>query len=243
MDFTLLKEELKTKGVKFYYEDDAVGIICSDCHSILPLIPDKSIDLVLTDPPYNVGIDYGSGAKADKRDDYIPWLNDIWTMVGNAARDGSFLIYTNTTTFIPDGMRPPEPWRYFHLACWYKPLSLRPAFYGVLPHWEPIFISLKGDRPWRPFRNEDIFNDVVSANVVFGSKDTHPCIKPLSLYKKLALFGCPARGIILEPFLGSGITARAAKELGYKAIGIEIEEKYCEIAAKRCSQSVMRLEV
>ncbi len=224
-----------------YYQDDAVYIIHADCRDILPLLPDKSINLVLTDPPYNVGIDYGSGAKADRRADYIPWLNDIWTMAGNAARDGSFLIYTNTTTFIPDGMSPPEPWRYFHLACWHKPLSLRPAFYGVLPHWEPIFISLKGDRPWRPFRNEDIFNDVVSANVEFGSKDTHPCIKPILLYKKLALFGCPARGIILEPFLGSGVTARAAKELGRKCIGIEIEEKYCEIAAKRCSQSVMRL--
>ncbi len=227
----------------YFKDDDDVIIYCDDNRNVLPSIPDKSIDLVLTDPPYNVGIDYGSGAKADRRDDYIPWLNDIWTKAARVAKDGSFLIYTNTTIFIPDGMKPPEPWRYFHLACWHKPLSLRPAFYGVLPHWEPIFISLKGDKPWRPFRNEDIFNDVVSANVEYGSKDIHPCIKPLSLYKKLALFGCPARGIILEPFLGSGVTARAAKDLHLKCIGIEIEEKYCEIAAKRCSQSVMKLEV
>ena len=138
-------------------------------------------------------------------------------------------------------MNPPEPWHYFHLACWHKPLSLRPAFYGVLPHWEPIFISLKGDKPWRAFRGKDIFNDVVSANVEFGSKDTHPCIKPVSLYKKLALFGCPARGVILDSFLGTGTTARGAKELGYYCVGIEIEEKYCEIAANRCRQMVMEL--
>ena len=230
--------------VKPYYLDLEYGqaIYNADCHDILPLIPDKSIDLVLTDPPYNVGIDYGSGAKADRRGDYIPWLNDIWVKAASITRDGSFLIYTNTTTFIPDGMNPPTPWRYFHLACWHKPLSLRPAFYGVLPHWEPIFISLKGDKPWRVFRGKDIFNDVVSANVEFGSKDTHPCIKPIPLYKKLIQFGCPPEGIILEPFLGSGVTARAAKELNRHCIGIEIEEKYCEIAAKRLSQAVMKLE-
>jgi site-specific DNA-methyltransferase (adenine-specific) len=239
------KEIIEAIPQQPYYLDLEYGqaIYCADCRDILPLIPDKSIDLVLTDPPYNVGIDYGSGAKGDRRDDYIPWLNDIWIRAARVVKDGSFLIYTNTTTFIPDGMKPPEPWRYFHLACWHKPLSLRPAFYGVLPHWEPIFINLKGDKPWRPFRSENIFNDVVSANVEFGSKDTHPCIKPLSLYKTLLLFGCPARGVILEPFLGSGITARGAKELGRKCIGIEIEGKYCEIAAKRLSQSVMRLEV
>lgn len=225
-----------------YYEDKWVRIYHGDCWEVLPQLPDNSVDLVLSDPPYNVGIDYGSGAKADRRQDYIPWLNDIWIKAARVVRDGSFLIYTNTTTFIPDGMKPPLPWRYFHLACWHKPLSLRPAFYGVLPHWEPIFILLKGDKPWRVFRGDDIFNDVVSANVEFGSKDTHPCIKPISLYKKLALFGCPARGTILDPFLGSGVTARAAKELQYHCIGIEIEEKYCEISANRCQQEVMELK-
>jgi len=225
---------------KLYYLEDDIAIYCADCREMLPLLPNKSIDLVLTDPPYNVGIDYGSGAKADRRKDYIPWLNDIWVKVASVTKDGSFLIYTNTTTFIPDGMNPPPPWRYFHLACWHKPLSLRPSFYGVVPHWEPIFISLKGNKPWRVFRDEDIFNDVVSANVEFGSKDTHPCIKPLLLYKKLILFGCPPDGVILDPFLGSGVTARAAKELNRKCIGIEIEEKYCKIAKQRLAQSVMK---
>jgi len=60
---------------------------------------------------------------------------------------------------------------------------------------------------------------------------------------RLVLKFSEENNIILDPFLGSGTTAYCAKKLGRKCIGIEIEEKYCEIAARRCSQSVMRLEI
>ena len=69
----------------------------------------------------------------------------------------------------------------------------------------------------------------------------HPTPKPLALMADLiALFTDPGE-TILDPFLGSGTTARAAKDLGRKVIGIEMEEKYCEIAAQRMSQEVMAL--
>jgi len=63
---------------KIYYQDDAVVIYCADNRDILPLFPDKSFDLVLTDPPYNGGLDYGDTTN-DKRDwrDYSEWLNEI----------------------------------------------------------------------------------------------------------------------------------------------------------------------
>jgi len=67
----------------------------------------------------------------------------------------------------------------------------------------------------------------------------HPHQKPIGLFTEIiASF---QNGLILDPFMGSGTTLRAAKDLGRKAIGIEIEEKYCEIAAKRCAQEVMNL--
>jgi site-specific DNA-methyltransferase (adenine-specific) len=68
----------------------------------------------------------------------------------------------------------------------------------------------------------------------------HPTQKPVKLIKRL-LERFPDAHAILDPFMGSGTTLRAAKDLGRKAIGIEIEERYCEIAAKRMSQSVMAL--
>jgi DNA modification methylase len=68
----------------------------------------------------------------------------------------------------------------------------------------------------------------------------HPTQKPVSLMRWCLDF-FPQANVILDPFMGSGTTLRAAKDLGRKAIGIEIEERYCEIAAKRLQQSVMTL--
>jgi len=223
------------------FKDEWVTIYHGDCREILSQLPGESVDLVLTDPPYNVGKDYGNGTQADRRNDYLPWLNSIWVEAGRVAKDGSFLIYTNTTTFIPYGMNPPPPWRYFHLAIWNKPLSLRPAFYGICPHWEPIFIALKGDKPWRPFRGDEIFSDVFSANVTFckGRKRDHPAVKPVSLCERLILFGCPPNGTVLDPFVGTGTTLLAAKKFGCHAIGCDTSERFCKLSAKRCSQKVM----
>ncbi len=69
----------------------------------------------------------------------------------------------------------------------------------------------------------------------------HPSPKPIRLFKWLIASHKDAQ-IILDPFLGSGTTIRASLDLTRKCIGIEIEEKYCEIAVKRLAQSVMRLE-
>ncbi len=67
----------------------------------------------------------------------------------------------------------------------------------------------------------------------------HPCPKPENFWRKLmARCSVDQTDSILDPFMGSGTTLRAAKDLGRKAIGIEIEERYCEIAAKRMAQEV-----
>ena len=72
-----------------------------------------------------------------------------------------------------------------------------------------------------------------------GGSVHHPAQKPTELLKKYATVLCPPAGLVLDPFVGSGSTLVAAKQAGRRAVGIEIEEKYCEIAAKRLSQEVM----
>lgn len=75
-----------------------------------------------------------------------------------------------------------------------------------------------------------------------GEKEFHPTGKPLPLISKLMRVGSEDGAMILDPFMGSGTTLRAAKDLGRKAIGIEIHEPYCEIAANRMRQEVLEFK-
>ena len=94
----------------------------------------------------------------------------------------------------------------------------------------------------------NVWNDQYYPNTQlhFGSgarcKSVHPTQKPLGILTPLLRYSCEPGGLVLDPFMGSGSTLVAAKSLGLQAIGIEIEEKYCEIAALRLSQEVLSFE-
>jgi DNA modification methylase len=88
-----------------------------------------------------------------------------------------------------------------------------------------------------------LINSTVAAKYTKDTFTGHPSQKPIALIEELVKRYSKENDVIFDPFMGSGTTLRASKELGRWCIGIEIEEKYCEIAAKRLSQSVMSLEV
>jgi len=212
-----------------YYQDEWVQIYLGDCREILPQL-DVKVDLVLTDPPYGVDLDYEG-----YDDSFANWceLVDITLPIMRQLSLGAVLLPTSKleaeaylfTHYMPD-------WR----ICWFKGASCTRSFVGF-KDWETIFVYGK------PHGSQfhDYFH--AKANDVRDIITGHPCPKPEGWANWLIAKCSLVNDLILDPFLGSGTTAYCAKKLNRKCIGIEIEEKYCEIAAKRCSQSVFRLDV
>jgi DNA modification methylase len=234
-----------------YYQDNAVTIYHGDCREILPQL--EPVDLVLTDPPYlnliggTVQISGGVAPRINKSvtvgDPWVAsleWVDAAW----NLCQLGFFSFCS--FQFVAE-MRLALPVRPTALLTWYarnKPPSANNA-----PRFTTEFIWTFQKSPGLNWRALNTLIDIPKlqagcmATERFLEHDgttTHPTQKPLSLINYLLQVGGET---ILDPFMGSGTTLRAAKDLGRKAIGIEIEEKYCEIAAKRMGQEVFKFAV
>lgn len=203
-----------------YYERGGITIWHGDCREVLPGLADA--DAVVTDPPY------GSGRHRDdrKRGERTPvkgsHIYDSWDVFSTdwlTLVDGiplaAFTSHANLARLIqalPSTAK---------VAYWRKsnPMPISPAT-------EPIVvrgISVPAGAEWCGYN---------------GPTPEHPTQKPLALMVWILGF-LGQRELILDPFMGSGTTLRAAKDLGRRAIGIELEERYCEIAAKRLEQEVL----
>jgi len=219
-----------------YYQDDAVYIINADCREVLHSLPDKSVDLVLTDPPYGIGFKYEN--YVDEPNFYLPLMSFL---IGEANRLCIGMV------FIWQAMKQCNNWHLWFPERWRIFAGIR-NFTQFLPitiqySWDPIIFwdnSLDKGKAIAGQRDYHIGN---TAKYVAEKSLGHPCPRPQNTVEYLVSIASEPNNLILDPFLGSGTTAYCAKKLNRKCIGIEIEERYCEISAKRCSQSVMKLEV
>ena len=208
--------------MKPYYQDKWVTIYHGDCREILPQL-DAKADLVLTDPPYNVGRAY-LGAN-DRRDDYEQWCRKWFGLLPPTA-----IVISVGVANLPMWYRIQVPdW----LFCWFKGNNMGSASkYTNIGLWEPFLM----------YGTKRIGVDGCYCPIIpqKGDVGRHDCPKPEKLIAFLVGQLSDA-SLILDPFLGSGTTCYCAKKLNRYSIGIEIEERYCEIAARRCCQEVMEL--
>ena len=212
---------------KPYYKEPGITIYHGDCREILPSLP--PVDLVLTDPPYNaanIGPNhrvYEGTVMQLPAAEYLEFCT-AWFERTNAKR-------TIFTPGIANTHNYPQPkWQ----LCWHKPASVSFNRMGGFNAWEPVFVY--GDtKKIRLGKDYLLYNTL---NFTKGAEKDHPCPKPISLWGFLVEKFSFDDEVVLDCFMGSGTTLRAAKDLGRKAIGIEIEEKYCEIAVKRLRQEV-----
>ena len=215
-----------------YYSDEKSGITIynSDCRDILPDIPAGSVDLVLTDPPYGINFT-GKNTKHTTRttDGYIS--ADDSSVGPECVRRALNLAHRG---IVFPGIRQlflyPPPQDIGGVFC--------PAGAGI-GRWGWICfhpILFYGQRPTSEL------HPTTTASFATSERNGHPCPKPLEWIYWAMKLGSRDGDLILDPFLGSGTTLVAAKRLGRRAIGIEIEEKYCEIAVKRLAQEILPLE-
>ena len=216
--------------MKPYYQDEWVTIYHGDCREILPQL--EKVDLVLTDPPYGIGI-----AKWDTTDYYDMLFEESYRLLG----DGRYgFIFSSKKNF----QRPPFAHDIFAVT---KNFAQYRQHLGMIDAWYPIIYFVKGKprKDVTPKRNWFLLNTANTSRNKDNPKtdNEHKTPKNMDIIKHIIENYSVGSNIILDPFLGSGTTAYCAKKLNRKCIGIEIEERYCEIAAKRCSQSVMALEI
>lgn len=221
-----------------YYQDSVVTIYHGDCREIVSKLP--AVDLLLTDPPYFLPVQSyvgvrGAGYRKRMLGDlsvlsgyFEPLFNAIG---GRMVSSGVYYVFCDAKSY-------PIFWRALFPLCKHVRLCI----------WDKV-ISYNG-YTWR-HQHELIAwgelaettqiptadGDVLRCRGVMQEDRHHPAEKPVELLGRL-ISKHPSASTILDPFCGSGSTLVAAKYANRKAIGVEIEERYCEVAAKRISQGV-----
>lgn len=226
-----------------YYQDDWVTIYHADCRLILPLL--SKVDLVLTDPPYvnlKGGYNRAFPGVADSQPTSFA-VGDLWKAnfewVSCLPKHFGAIVFCSYHGVVEtaDAFK---THRRVALLTWWKRNSA-PTGKNV-PRFRSEFAWCFATGPgiqWEGI-NDTVFDIPGISRGCFEGAEAlnHPTQKPLSLMS--AILGMiQSATSVLDPFMGSGTTLRAAKDLKRHAIGIEIEEKYCEIAAKRMAQEVL----
>lgn len=217
--------------MKPYYEHAGITIYHADCREVLPFVGE--FDLCLTDPPYGVVNRESFGLRnLDKADADNGGGDEVELITRIAAK--SFYVWCSTeqvsglrSGFVSNGYST-------RLAIWEKtnPSPMN-GEYLWLSGLEACVYARAPKATFTEFCKSPIWRGPTV------SVTNHPTEKPLWLFQRLVSASTNHADTVLDPFMGSGTTLVAAKQLGRKAVGIEINEKYCEIAALRLSQEVM----
>ena len=255
---------------KPYYQDDYVTLYNGDCREILPQIESGSIDMVFTDPPY--GHNNNNGDLIHNREAALgkvkkvaieearPIANDgmdeMKSIVDYALVEYARILKKDCCCCCccccGGGPRPTFAWvadrmdtkglSFFHAVVWDKGgLGMG---WRYRRNYEFVMVSHRkgGKLKWESKSSGLDTANVVRINKIIPSKNDHPTPKPVELVKHFLGLHAKSGDICLDSFAGGGTTLVACKEMNIKAIGIELEEKYCEIAARRLSQEVFNFE-
>jgi len=220
---------------KPYFENDGITIYHGDCREVLRELPSGIADLVLTDPPYLVSYSgrWGSDWGVIQGDSDPSWVAPAYLECWRVLKDDSpcitFYGWPHADTF---------------MTTW-KLIGFRPVSVLVLikdriglgqftrAQHEHAYVLAKGEPPKPAAAISDVLRWETTAPLF------HPNQKPLGAFSKIVTTYSAQDSLVIDPFCGTGTTLVAARASGRRAIGIEIEERHCELAAMRLSQTIM----
>jgi site-specific DNA-methyltransferase (adenine-specific) len=201
---------------------EPVRVIRGDCLDVLRTLPDGCVDAVITDPPYNVGLEYAGDESGDRKADYAGWCAAWFGELKRVCR-GPILISCGVANLgVWHAIEAPR-W----VLCWHKPAATGRRVVGF-NNWEPVLLYGKAARP-----SCDVFRAVIRPDKALTG---HPCPKPLEWARPQVRMIDGA--VILDPFGGSGTTGVAAIAEGRRAILIEKEPAYADIAERRIREAM-----
>jgi site-specific DNA-methyltransferase (adenine-specific) len=209
-----------------YYQDDLVTLYHGDCLQVTEWL---AADVLVTDPPY--GMAYVSGYAQTRR----PIRGDQ----DQDLRNEVLALWGAKPALVFGTWRVPRPTSVRQLITWHKQ-SVGPGMGDLALPWgnatEEIYVLGDG---WRGHRRPNLISTSEQRGGTVGVAALlgHPTPKPVGLMEQL--IACAPPGVIADPFAGVGATLIAARNLGRRSIGVEIEERYCEITARRLAQDVL----
>ena len=241
-----------------YWDRDGITLYLGDCLEVLPRLGPGSVDLVVTDPPYAISVEgsISRGPAGDRTLDFFDgdrnWASmrrtvlDCAVLIGRLLRPAASVYWWCGHRLFGALVDHYEyhGWSQRPLV-WYKP-SAPPNMPGA--GWSSALeLCLYAYQPGRTWthrvnapKNVIVWNH--PAHLCPG-KVGHPTQKPCAVIEPLIRASSLAGDLVLDPFAGSGTTLVVARALGRRAIGIELEERYAEMAAKRLEQAQLPLEV
>lgn len=235
------------------------SLIQGDCLDVLPTLKEESIDLVVTSPPYNVGVDYGVYTDDLPYEAYLDWMDEIWDEcyrvlnhggricinVGDTGRNPYYPVHCDITS------RMRKKWFLMGIIIWYKQNCLSNTAWGS---WmktsspslrglhEFIIVAGKDSKFFRKKKKDDVWTkkefleytlEVWKFTPETKSRN-HPAPFPEELVKRCVKLYSYPNDVVLDPFLGSGTTMKVAQDLRRSCIGIEINPDYGEVIKDRC---------
>lgn len=230
-----------------------IDIIQGDCIEKLKLIQSNSVDLIVADPPYNLGKDYGNGSDRQEFDDYMQFSKDWLSECHRVLRDdGTIYVFVGFRfiSYLYQIMEKDLKMNFVNWICWHytqgigKTKGFSPRHDDILMFSKTLNYKFNNDDVRIPQKYYRKINNMRGANpgdvwevshihYCQKNRQPHPTQKPEALVERMVLASSNEGDMVLDPFSGSGTTLRVCQQLERNAVGIELNGTYVELAKER----------